>query len=70
MRRALFHVVAVAYAVTLVIRMSDGESRWMDVSAYLKRESVGGKTVKQIVFTGERFDAVNVQKWRRKILGI
>ena len=27
-----------------VIRTSDGEIRWMDVSAYLKRESAGGET--------------------------
>jgi hypothetical protein len=58
-----------AYAVMLVIRTSDGEIRWMDVSAYLKRESTGGKTVRQVVFAGERFDAVSVQHWRKKILG-
>jgi GTPase SAR1 family protein len=58
-----------AYAVMLVIRTSDGEIRWMDVSAYLKRESAGEKTVRQIVFEGERFDAVSVQHWRKKILG-
>jgi WD40 repeat protein len=57
-----------AYAVMLVIRTSDGEIRWMDVSAYLKRESASGKTVKQIVFVGERFDAVSVQNWRKKLL--
>jgi len=57
-----------AYAVMLVIRTSDGEIRWMDVSAYLKRESAGGKTVRQVVFTGERFDAVSVQHWRKKVL--
>ena len=57
-----------AYAVMLVIRASDGEIRWMDVSACLKRESAGGKTVRQIVFEGERFDAVNVQSWRKKVL--
>jgi len=51
-----------------VIRTSDGEIRWMDVSAYLKRESAGGKTVRQIVFAGERFDAVSVQNWRKKVL--
>ena len=45
----------------LVIRTSDGQIRWMDVSTYLKSESVGGKAVKQIVFKGERFDAVSVQ---------
>ncbi|MBI5820023.1 MAG: TIR domain-containing protein [Verrucomicrobia bacterium] len=57
-----------AYAVMLVIRTSDGEIRWMDVSAYLKRESAGGKTVRQIVFEGERFDAVSVQNWRKRVL--
>ena len=50
-----------AYAVMLVIRTSDGEIRWMDVSAYLKRESAGGKPVRQIIFEGERFDAMSVQ---------
>ena len=34
------------YAVMLVIRTSDGEIRRMDVSAYLKRESTGGKMLK------------------------
>jgi hypothetical protein len=57
-----------AYAVMLVIRTSDGEIRWMDVSAYLKRESTGGKAVRQIVFAGERFDALSVQNWRKKVL--
>jgi hypothetical protein len=58
-----------AYAVMLVIRTSDGEIRWMDVSAYLKSEGAGGKAVRQIVFEGERFDAVGVQSWRKKVLG-
>ena len=53
----------------LVIRTVDGGIRWMDVSAFLKRESAGGKTVRQIVFAGERFDAVSVQNWRKKVLG-
>jgi hypothetical protein len=57
-----------AYAVMLVIRTSDGEIRWMDVSTCLKRESAGGKAVKQIVFAGERFDAVSVQNWRKRVL--
>jgi GTPase SAR1 family protein len=57
-----------AYPVMLVIRTSDGEICWMDVSACLKRESAGGKTVRQIVFAGERFDAVSVQNWRKKVL--
>jgi hypothetical protein len=41
----------------------------MDLSAYLKHESTDGKTVRQIIFAGERFDAVSVQNWRKKILG-
>jgi hypothetical protein len=53
----------------LVIRTSDGEIRWMDVSACLKRERGSGKTVRQVVFKGERFDAVSVQNWRKKALG-
>jgi hypothetical protein len=57
-----------AYPVMLVIRASDGETRWMDVSAYLKRESTGGKTVKQVVFNGERFDVMSVRNWRKKAL--
>ena len=59
-----------AYAVMLVIRTSDGEIRWMDVSAYLKRESAGGKAVRQIVFGGERFDVMSVQNWRKRVLGL
>lgn len=59
-----------AYAVMLVIRTSDGEIRWMDVSAYLKRESADGKAVKQIVFEGERFDAVSVRRWRERVLAV
>jgi hypothetical protein len=54
-----------AYPVMLVIRTSDGVIRWMDVSAYLKRE---GKPVRQIVFEGERFDALSVQQWRAQAL--
>ena len=52
----------------LVIRPSDGEIRWMDVSACLKRESTGGKVVRQIIFKGERFDAMSVRWWREKVL--
>jgi hypothetical protein len=57
-----------AYPVLLVIRTSDGEIRWMDVSEYLKRESAGGKAVKQIAFAGERFDVMSVRRWRDKAL--
>ena len=52
----------------LVIRTSDGEIRGMDKSACLKRESAGGKSVKQITFEGERFDVMSVRRWRDKVL--
>ncbi|MGO9598909.1 MAG: TIR domain-containing protein [Isosphaeraceae bacterium] len=57
-----------AYSVMLVIRTSDGEIRWMDVSTYLKRESAGGKAVRQIAFDGERFDVMSVRRWRDRLL--
>ena len=53
-----------AYPVMLVVRTSDGVIRWMDVSAYLKRESSKGKAVKQIRFDGERMDVLSVRRWR------
>jgi WD40 repeat protein len=59
-----------AYPVMLVIRTSDGEIRWMDVSAYLKRESAGGKAVKRIVFEGDPFDVMSVRRWRERALRI
>jgi small GTP-binding protein len=58
-----------AYPVMLVIRKSDGEIRWMDVSECLRKTS-GGKAVRQIVFDGERFDAASVQRWRERVLGV
>ena len=58
-----------AFPVLLVIRKSEGEVRWMEVRDWLKRASDNGKKpVRQIVFSGERFDAVSVQDWRRKVL--
>lgn len=50
-----------AYPVLLVIRTSDGEIRWMDVRAYLRKAA---QPVKQIVFSGERFDVMSVRRWR------
>ncbi len=42
-----------AYPVMLVIRTSDGDIRWMDVSDHLREKSKGRKTpVRQIVFDG------------------
>jgi WD40 repeat protein len=56
------------YTVMLVIRTSDGEIRWMDVTTYLKRKSSGGKKVKQIIFDGERLDVMSVRRWRDRVL--
>lgn len=58
-----------AYTVMLVIRASDGEIRWMDVSDYLKRKSAAVTKVTRIVFEGERFDVMSIQRWRKKVLG-
>ena len=58
-----------AYPVMLVIRTSDGTVRWMDVRAYLKKESKGRKTpVKQIVFEGEPFTAESLLRMRQEML--
>jgi len=58
-----------AYPVFLVIGNSEGEVRWMEIRDYLKRESDNGtKAVKQIVFTGERFDVMSVRRWRENLL--
>jgi small GTP-binding protein len=62
--------MAQAFPVLLVIRNADGETRWMEVRDWLKRESDDGKkTVKQIVFDGERLDVMSVRGWRDKVLG-
>jgi len=59
-----------AFPVLLVIRNSEGEVRWMEVRDWLKRASDDGKkTVKQIVFEGERFDVMSVRRWRDRALG-
>ena len=50
----------------LVIRNSDGETRWMNATEYLKKH---GKDTRQIVFEGEPFTALNVIRLRDKILG-
>jgi hypothetical protein len=53
----------------LVIWTSDGAIRWMDVSAYLKERSRGGKkSGAQIVFEGEPFDAVTLQRMRNRFV--
>ncbi len=58
-----------AYPVMLVIRTSDGEIRWMDVSRYLKEEGRRSDgQVKQIVFEGEPFTAMTLRRWRERLI--
>jgi hypothetical protein len=46
------------------------EVRWMEIGDLLCRESDNGtKSVGQIVFEGERLDAMSVRRWRDKVLG-
>lgn len=57
------------HPVLLVIRNSDGYTRWMEVRDWLRRASNNGKkSVRQIVFEGERFDVMSVRRWRDKVL--
>ena len=54
------------HPVMLVIRGSDGNIRWMDITEYLKRHGVD---TEQVVFKGETFTAANVAKMRKKLVG-
>ncbi len=57
------------YDVWLVIRKSDGATRWMNATAYLKEHSVGGREVKHITFVGEPFTADAVRMMRDRVVG-
>jgi GTPase SAR1 family protein len=50
-----------AYPVMLVIRTSDGQIRWMNVTDYLKKSA---KNARQIIFDGEPFTALSVARLR------
>ena len=54
---------AQAYDVMLVIRTSDGEIRWMNVTDYLKRHP----RARQVVFDGEPFTARSVRELRDRL---
>jgi hypothetical protein len=54
-----------AYPVMLVIRTSEGNIRWMNVTDYLLWH---GKGTKQFVFEGEPFTAPDVALLRDKVL--
>ena len=54
-----------AYPVMLVIRNSEGLIRWMNVTEYLRANTVAGKPQsKEIRFEGEHFTAKSVRKMR------
>jgi len=55
---------AQAYPVMLVIRTSDGQIRWMNVTEYLNAH--GAKT-RKVVFEGEPFTALNVLRLRNML---
>jgi WD40 repeat protein len=58
-----------AYPVMLVVRTSDGQIRWMDVGAYLKQKSRGGKPpVRRIEFHGEPFTAQSLIRLRDRLV--
>jgi WD40 repeat protein/DNA-directed RNA polymerase subunit RPC12/RpoP len=53
------------YPVMLVIQTLDGQIRWMNVSDYLAKH---GKQIKQVVFDGEPFTALNLAQMRECLL--
>ncbi len=56
-----------AYPVMLVIRTSDGQIRWMNVTDYLKRSE---KNARQIIFVGEPFTALSVVRLREPLFSL
>jgi hypothetical protein len=49
----------------LVIRTSDGNIRWMDVTDYLRKHRKG---TRQVIFEGEPFTAPKVARLRNQAL--
>ena len=56
---------AQAYPVLLVIRTSDGQVRWMNITNYLQQQ---GTKAQQVVFGGEPFTALSVIRLRDRLL--
>ena len=54
-----------AYPVMLVIRTTDGEIRWMNITDYFKDK---GPETKQIEFEGEPFSEESLRKLRKKLM--
>lgn len=65
-KRHVEYWTAHEYPVMLVIRTSDGQIRWMNVTEYLNKQ---GKAVKQITFDGEPFTAASLWRMRDRVLG-
>jgi hypothetical protein len=58
------------FPVMVVVRRSTGDVVWMEVREHLQRERAdGGKAMREIVFTAERFDVMSVRRWRDRALG-
>jgi hypothetical protein len=53
------------HPVMLVVRTSNGEIRWLNVSDYLCRQK---RPTRQIVFDGEPFTALNLRRLRDRVL--
>lgn len=62
--RHLEYWQAQAYPVMLVIRTSDGQIRWMNVTEYLRK----GRFKRQITFEGEMFTALSLLRMRSRML--
>lgn len=60
--------VAQPVPVFLVIRSSRGEIRWMEIRTPLTRAMGKGKSVKDLVFEGERFDVMSLRRYRDSAL--
>jgi small GTP-binding protein len=56
---------AQAYPVMLVIRTSDGQIRWMNVTKHLQQQT---KKTNRIIFDGEPFTAMSVVRLRDRLL--
>ena len=58
-----------AYPVMLVLRTSDGEIRWMNVTKYLEEKNKNRETpIKSIIFNGKPFTALNLLRLRDHLI--
>jgi hypothetical protein len=55
-----------AYDVYLVIRASNGHVRWMNITAYLKRQTTRSK---QVIFDGKEFNPHELLLLRNRLIG-